>query len=95
MKFLVKEWPPSVIDMDMNEIGHYPLLSAQEEIELASQYERGRTAECQIGSRAPGTPERAQLEAAVVRGRQARQQLIECNLRIARFFPWKRPSEMS
>jgi RNA polymerase primary sigma factor len=66
----------------MDEIGRYPLLSAQEEIELAVQYERGRAAERRIESRACDAPERADLEALVVCGRHARQRLIEGNLRL-------------
>jgi RNA polymerase primary sigma factor len=74
----------SAAEIYLTEIGRYPLLSAQEEIKLAIQYERGRTAERQLAEMAsPDIQRRQQLEQAVYRGKQARRRLIECNLRLA------------
>jgi RNA polymerase sigma factor (sigma-70 family) len=79
---LVKEWTNSAVDTYVNEIGRYPLLSAQEETELAGQYERGRAAERRLESRARNAQDRPELEIVVMRGQRARQRLIECNLRL-------------
>ena len=65
------------------EMAYYPLLSAEEEIALATQYERGRGAECQLGQLCDiDAPQWRQLEMAVARGEWARQRMIKCNLRL-------------
>jgi RNA polymerase primary sigma factor len=65
------------------EMTNYPLLGAEEEITLASQYERGKTAKRQLAeSPVSDVQKRQQLEMALVRGERARQRLINCNLRL-------------
>ena len=73
----------NLVDLYMAEVSHYPLLCAQEEKELAVQYEQGRAAK--LGFEQAETLDaksRADLEAAVGRGERARQRLIESNLRL-------------
>ncbi len=65
------------------EISRIPLLSAEEELLLARQIERGRRAARRLKSR-PALPEgeRARLEQWVAEGAQARKQLISANFRL-------------
>jgi RNA polymerase primary sigma factor len=73
----------SAMDMYLAEIGCYPLLSVQEEVELAIQHERGHTAERQLAEMSfPDIGEQRQCEQDVTCGVHARQRLIECNLRL-------------
>jgi RNA polymerase primary sigma factor len=82
MKPFVKPWTANSVDLYMSEIGRYPLLGAQEEIELAVQYERGRAAKRQLQSGALDALRRADLKVLVARGQRARRRLIESNLRL-------------
>jgi RNA polymerase primary sigma factor len=67
----------------LQEIGRVPLLNAVEEVELAERMERGRVAEQRLASAIQLRPRlRAALEADIVAGQQARQQLIQANLRL-------------
>jgi len=67
----------------LEEMAHYPLLDAEEEIALARQCRRGKAAKRQLAEApAPDTQERRRLETAVARGEWARQRLINCNLRL-------------
>ena len=76
----------STMDIYMAEMRQYPLLSAKEEIELAEQYERGRTAERRLAE-CPDLDdhERQQLGKVTNQGESARQRLIQCNLRLVVF----------
>ena len=75
--------PVDALGIYLAEMARYPLLSAKEEIALTAQYERGRAAKRQLAATsAPDAQKRRQLETAVVRGEQARQRLIKCNLRL-------------
>ena len=75
--------PVYALDIYLAEMARYPLLSAKEEIALTAQYERGRAAKRQLSEvSAPDAQKRRQLETTVVRGEQARQRLIKCNLRL-------------
>lgn len=75
------------VELYVAEVRNYPLLSSQQEIELATLVERGRAAARRLQEARPldtrALVERAQedLAKAVARGKQARQRLIECNLR--------------
>jgi RNA polymerase sigma factor (sigma-70 family) len=67
----------------MKEVGHYPLLGAQEECELATLYERGRAAQLCLQQKPHlSRTKRSHLQRAVARGRAARRRLIEGNLRL-------------
>jgi len=75
--------PVDVLGVYLTQMARYPLLSAEEEIALARQYETGRTAKRQVlGISASDAQKRRQLETAVARGEWARQRLIKCNLRL-------------
>jgi RNA polymerase sigma factor (sigma-70 family) len=72
----------AAVELYMAEVGSYPLLSPQQEIELATLYERGRAAARRLQEALYlEAGDRVDLAKAVVRGKQARQRLIECNLR--------------
>jgi len=64
------------------EIASYPLLSAEEEIELAKQIEAGREASRRLASETLSELDHARLQRVVEAGVQARQRFIECNLRL-------------
>jgi RNA polymerase primary sigma factor len=73
----------SAMDIYMTEMARYPLLSAEEEIELAEQCERGRTAERRLAEYPDlDDHERQRLETVADKGKRARQRLIQCNLRL-------------
>jgi RNA polymerase primary sigma factor len=67
----------------LGEIGRIPLLSAQEEVELAHRVEAGLFAEEKLG-REPGPDPRlaGELDMLVIQGRMAKRLLIEANLRL-------------
>jgi RNA polymerase primary sigma factor len=73
----------SALDIYMQEMGRYPLLSEEEEIELASQYQQARAAREQL---ARGDEleeqERCDLDRIIARGDEARRRMIRCNLRL-------------
>jgi RNA polymerase sigma factor (sigma-70 family) len=80
------------VDLYVAEVRSYPLLSPQQEIVLATLYEQGKAAARSLQeARQPDArgPDARHLDAgaqedlarAVARGEQARQRLIECNLR--------------
>jgi RNA polymerase primary sigma factor len=72
---------PTQIGEYLCEIGQYPLLTAQQEVELARQMALGRRAEQRLA--ASVTPlDRESLEAEVEAGVAARRRMIESNLRL-------------
>jgi len=67
----------------LDEIGAYPLLSAEEEVELAKAIERGRKAEAKVAmARTLNDSDRAKLQAIVEEGNDARHHFIQTNLRL-------------
>jgi len=67
----------------LNEISGVPLLTYQEEIELAMLMEQGREAARELESRpSPSEAHRASLEKAIEKGEAARRKMIESNLRL-------------
>lgn len=65
------------------EISRIPLLTAEEERELAIAYETGRNASTALGSDQPPDREtRVRLEDEMSKGEAARQRMIESNLRL-------------
>lgn len=66
----------------LREIGRTPLLSREQEVELAQALEVGQHAEARLSEGPVSPEEREVLQARVALGRQARQRLIEANLRL-------------
>jgi RNA polymerase primary sigma factor len=71
------------VRMYLQEIGRFPLLTPQQEVELAMQAEAGTRAEEQLGDGGTLTAdERLILERAVRQADKARKRLVEANLRL-------------
>ncbi|HMO55852.1 MAG TPA: RNA polymerase sigma factor RpoD [Roseiflexaceae bacterium] len=71
------------VRMYLQEIGQVPLLSAEQEVTLAKQMEAGALARCALNREEYGSwQERMMYEQHVVRGNEARQHLIQANLRL-------------
>ena len=71
------------VRMYLQEIGRFPLLTPQQEVELAMQAEAGTMAEEQLGDGGSLTAdERLILERAVRQADRARKRLVEANLRL-------------
>ncbi|MCL5263664.1 MAG: RNA polymerase sigma factor RpoD [Chloroflexi bacterium] len=66
----------------LRDIGQVPLLTRDEEVDLASRLLRGEQARAALAKLASDSPERARLEAEIARGELARRRLIEANLRL-------------
>jgi hypothetical protein len=66
----------------LDQVGRHPLLTAQDEVELAQAYEVGLQAQRKLADATPGDPARPELEATAERGEQARRKMIESNLRL-------------
>jgi RNA polymerase primary sigma factor len=73
----------SALDIYLSDMSCYPLLSADEEVTLAAQYQEGRAAKEQIAeANALDPQERQELNSAVARGGWARERMIRSNLRL-------------
>jgi len=71
------------ISLYMREIGVIPLLTAEDEVELAKRLEKGRRAAKRLERAKNLTPEkRAELERLVAEGERARKRLIQANSRL-------------
>ncbi len=72
------------VRMYLQEIGRVPLLSPQQEVELAMQLEAGKRAALQLDIDGPALegPQRVRLERELRRGDWARDRLVEANLRL-------------
>ncbi|MFP5254495.1 MAG: RNA polymerase sigma factor RpoD/SigA [Acidimicrobiia bacterium] len=66
----------------LSELGSYPLLSAQQEVELARAIEAGRAAEERLATGSVPAEARPALEAAVAAAQAARRTFIQSNLRL-------------
>jgi RNA polymerase primary sigma factor len=66
----------------LDEIGRHPLLTKEDEIELAQAYEAGLEARRRLADTGAGDPARPELEAVADRGERARRKMIESNLRL-------------
>jgi RNA polymerase primary sigma factor len=71
-----------VITMYMKEVGTVPLLSAEDEIELALAWRRGEAARDTLGDNGSDPQERHRLEKEIELGDKARRRLIEANSRL-------------
>jgi len=72
------------LNLYLKEVSRVPLLSKEEEVELAACYRAGRDAErrLQEQGQALDAQERERLQAAVENGQVARQRLIRANTRL-------------
>jgi RNA polymerase sigma factor (sigma-70 family) len=66
----------------LSELGSYPLLTAEQEVELAKAIEVGRAAELELATGAISRPRRVVLEAEVAAADAARRTFIQSNLRL-------------
>jgi RNA polymerase sigma factor (sigma-70 family) len=75
--------PPDSVGLYMAELGRYPLLTKQDEVDLARTIATGRSAEIELqdGSERPAL-ERRQLSKAVHAGERATQRFVQANLRL-------------
>ncbi len=74
--------PSDPATLYLREISQTPLLTAEEEVELAKQIEAGRAAKKRLARGGLSDEERKELEETVRRGEAARQRMIEANLRL-------------
>jgi RNA polymerase primary sigma factor len=70
------------ISLYFKESGHVPLLTREEEVELAKQMERGLEARHQLSRNGHDPQERKRLKRLIEMGEEARQHLIEANTRL-------------
>ncbi len=74
--------PGNPAAMYLREISRTPLLTAEEEVQLAKEREAGEAAKPKLAKGVADSGERSELEEAVRRGEAARKRLIESNLRL-------------
>jgi RNA polymerase primary sigma factor len=73
----------SAFDAYLSDMSHHPLLSRDEEVELAGQYREGKAARAQLSEAGALDPQAKRvLEGAIARGEQARERMIRGNLRL-------------
>jgi RNA polymerase primary sigma factor len=70
------------ISLYFGDIRPGPLLTPEEERELARQLERGRDSEAELAENGEDSEERARLRLLISQGKRARQELIERNTRL-------------
>jgi RNA polymerase sigma factor (sigma-70 family) len=66
----------------LSELGSYPLLTAEQEVELAQAIERGRQAELELTTAGLSRSRRTTLNKHVAAAEAARRQFIQSNLRL-------------
>jgi RNA polymerase primary sigma factor len=70
------------VSLYFREMSRVPLLTQEEEVELAKRLEQGREAQRQLARNGHDPQERARLESLIKMGEEARQHLIEANTRL-------------
>jgi RNA polymerase sigma factor (sigma-70 family) len=73
--------PEDLLDLYFQELGHVPLLTKEDEVELAQRIERGRAAQERLRAEVSET-DRRELERDARRGREAFDQFVSANLRL-------------
>ncbi len=74
--------PDDAISLYFKEAGRVPLLTREEEVELAKQMERGLEARQQLSQNGHDRETRKRLERSIERGEEARRHLIQANTRL-------------
>jgi RNA polymerase primary sigma factor len=70
------------VGLYFGEMSREPLLTPEEEVELAKRLEQGREARRQLDRNGHDPEERARLKCLIVRGKRARERLIKANTRL-------------
>ena len=70
------------ISLYFSEMSHVPLLTYEEEVELAKRLDRGREAQQALARNGHDPEERLRLESLIRQGEDARQHLIKANTRL-------------
>jgi len=70
------------VSLYLREIGRVPLLTAEEEVQLAKRMERGRLARCRLAQGVSDPAERERLLQEVKDGEAAQRHMIEANSRL-------------
>ncbi len=70
------------VSLYFTEMSRVPLLTYEQEVELAKQVEQGRKAQRQLTQDGHGLQRRAELKHLIEQGKKARQHLIEANTRL-------------
>src|SRR5690349_20923625 len=66
----------------LSELGSYPLLTAEQEVELAKAIEAGKTAELELANTQPTRSHKAALQKQIDAAEEARRTFIQSNLRL-------------
>ncbi len=70
------------VGLYLKEMSRVPLLSVEEELDLAKRIERGKQSKRELAHLSSQSPRRAELEALLADGQQAREHLIKANTRL-------------
>jgi RNA polymerase primary sigma factor len=70
------------VGLYFGEMSREPLLTPEEEVQLAKRLEQGREARRQMDLNGHNLGERARLECLIARGKQARERLVKANTRL-------------
>lgn len=74
--------PDDTVSLYFKEMGQEPLLTREQEIELAKRMERGQEAERELARNSHSQKKRAKLERTISDGEAAREHLIKANTRL-------------
>ncbi len=72
----------NAVSLYFREMGREPLLTREEEVELAKKMERGREAKEELDQDSHSPDERERLQRLIEEGKQARERLIKANTRL-------------